>query len=138
MSKKRILITLILSIFNYICLEISGDFYHKQYILLSLTPILVALPLFSFNLFLSTFMHKTKGNIGISLGLVFFFYVINVLSELSDKVEFLKYFSVYTLASVRGVISNVRIEPMYIGISLLISIVFLCLSYIKYEKKELI
>ena len=133
-----VLITIILSLFNYICLEISGDFYHKQYILLSLTPILVALPLFSFNLFLSTFMHKTNGNMGISLGMVFFFYVINVLSELSDKVEFLKYFSVYTLADIRDVISNVKVEPIYIVISLLITIIFITLSYIKYNKKELI
>ena len=33
-------------------------------------------------------MHKTKGVVGISLGLVFVFYILNVLSELSTKVEF--------------------------------------------------
>ena len=133
-----VLITLILSIFNYICLEISGDFNHKEYLLLSLTPILAALPLFSFNLFLSTFMKKTKGNIGISLGMVFFFYIVNVLSELSDKVEFLKYFSVYTLSDIRNVISNLRIEPLNMGTSLLLTIVFIILTYIRYNKKELL
>ncbi len=40
------LITLTLGIFNYIALSISGNFNHKQYILLSFTPILVSLPLF--------------------------------------------------------------------------------------------
>ena len=43
---------LLLSIFNYIALTISGDFEHLQYILLSLTPLLIGLPLFSINLFI--------------------------------------------------------------------------------------
>ena len=52
--------TLILGIFNYIALLISGDFNQKQYILLSITPILIGLPLFSLNLFISTFLKNTK------------------------------------------------------------------------------
>ena len=105
---------LILGLFNYIALLLSGDFNHLQYLLLSITPIFIALPLFSINLFISTFLHKTKKTIGISLGLVFIFYVLNVLSELSTKVEILKYFSIYTLADIRGVVLNVSINPINI------------------------
>ena len=129
---------LILGAFNYIALLISGDFNHKQYILLSLTPIFIALPLFSLNLFISTFMHKTKKTLGFSLGLVFLFYLFNVLSELSNKVEFLKYFSVYTLADTRNVISKIKINPLIVVISLIIAIIFIGLSYIRYDEKELI
>ena len=75
-------IVLILGIFNYIALLISGDFNQKEFLFLSLSPIFIALPLFGLNLFISTFMHKTKGVVGISLGLVFVFYILNVLSEL--------------------------------------------------------
>ena len=81
-----VLITLILSIFNYICLEISGDFNHKEYLLLSLTPILAALPLFSFNLFLSTFMKKTKGNIGKAIQKITF-YINRAGKNLANKAE---------------------------------------------------
>ena len=129
---------LILGIFNYVALLISGDFNQKEFILLSITPLLVALPLFSINLFISTFMHKTKKTIGISLGMVFIFYLLSVLSELSDKVEIIKYFTVYTLADTRGVIENISINPVNIIISIAITIVFICLSYIRYDKKELI
>ena len=129
---------LILGIFNYIALLLSGDFDHIQYILLSITPIFIVLPLFSINLFISTFLHKTKKTIGISLGLVFIFYMLNVLSELSIKVEVLKYFSIYTLADVRNVVLNVAISPINIIISLVITIIFIFGSYIKYNKKELI
>ena len=35
-------------------------------------------------MFISTFLHKTKNTVGISLGLVFIFYILNVLSEQND------------------------------------------------------
>ena len=131
-------ITILLLVFNYIALLISGDFNHKQFILLSLTPILIGLPLFSINLFISTFMHKTKKTIGISLGMVFIFYLLSVLSELSSNVEFMKYFSIYTLADTRGVLENISISYINIIISLLITVVFIVLSHIRYNKKELV
>ncbi len=131
-------LVLIVGLFNYIALFLSGDFDHKQYLLLSITPLFIALPLFSINLFISTFMHKTKKTIGISLGLVFIFYLLTVLSELSSNVEFIKYFSIYILADTRNVILDITINPINIVISILITIIFVSLSYIRYNKKELI
>lgn len=133
-----ILMTLLLGIFNYICLVISGDFNQKEYILLSLTPILIGLPLFGINLFISTFFHKTKKTLGISLGLVFLFYILNILSELSTNVEFLKYFSIYTLADNRNVITNTSINPVVVIVSIIITSIFIIGTYIRYDKKELI
>ncbi len=132
------LMVIVIGIFNYIALVISGDFDQKQYLLLSLTPLLIAFPLFALNLFISTFMHKTKKTLAISLGTVFFFYIISILSELSDKVEFLKYFSIYTLADTRNVLSKVEINPINVSVSIIITIVFIIFSYIRYNKKELI
>lgn len=133
-----IFITLILGLFNYIALLISGDFNHQEYLLISITPILIGLPLFALNLFISTFMHKTKKTVGISLGLVFIFYLLNVLSELSSNTEFLKYFSIYTLADIRNIIGTTSINPIMVFVSAMISILFISLSYIRYNKKELV
>lgn len=133
-----VLMVLILGIFNYISLTISGDFNQKEFILLSITPLLIGIPLFGINLFISTLFHKTKYTIGISLGLVFIFYLINILSELSKEVEFLKYFSIYTLADTRNIITNIEINPIMIIISIVISFIFIARSYIIYNKKELI
>lgn len=133
-----ILIVLLLGIFNFISLKISGGLDTKQFILLSITPVLIGLPLFGINLFISTLMNRSKKTIGISLGLVFIFYVISVLSEISENVGFLKYFSIYTLADTRNVISNIEINPIMVIISLLITVGFILLSYVKYNKKELV
>ena len=131
-------IVFIVGIFNYIALLISQDFNHKQYLLLSITPILIGIPLFAINLYISTFLHKTKKTIGIGLGLVFISYLLNVLSELSKNVELLKYLSIYTLADIRNVIIDTSINPLNILISIIITLVFIIGSYIRFNKKELI
>ena len=132
------LMVLTLGIFNYIALSISGDFEQLQFILLSITPLFIGITLFSINLFISTFFSKTKKTIGISLGMVFIFYLLNVLSELSSNVEFIKYFSIYTLADVRNVILNNAINPVNIIFSILITTTFIAGTYIRYNAKELL
>lgn len=133
-----LLLVLLLGIFNFIGLSLSGDFYKKQYILLSITPIFSSVVMYFVCMFLSTFTHKTKKVFGISLGLVLISYVLQTLSTLSKDVEFLKYFSVFTLADIRNVIEEVTINPIMFFISIFISIIFLILTVIRYNKKELV
>ena len=129
---------LTLGLFNYIALLLSGDFNQHEFILLSITPIFIGLPLFAINLFISTFFNKTKKTVGISLGMVFIFYILNVLSELSSNVEFLKYFSIYTLADARNVMINNSINVIMLIISVIITTIFISASYIRYDNKELV
>jgi len=128
----------IIGMFNYIGLELSGEFDKKQYILLSITPLLSSFPLFAINLFISTFSHKTKKTFGISLGIVFASYFLQILSEISETTEFFKYFTVYTLADVRNVIIDIAINPIMAILSIVLTGVFIIASFIRYEKKELI
>ena len=129
---------LIVGIFNYIALKLNGNFNASEYLLLSITPLFIAMPLFTINLLLATINKKPKKNFGLSLGLVFLFYILNVISELSDKVNFIKYFSIYTLADTRNIITNMRINPLIVIISFLITIILIIIAYLKYQKKELI
>lgn len=128
----------ILGIFNYIGLTISCDFDKKQYILLSLSPLLSSLVIFGICLFISTFTHKTKKTIGISLGIVFASYFLQIISELSKEVEFLKYITPFTLSNTRNIITNININPICIIVSLLLTIILILLSIYKYNKKELV
>ena len=131
-------LVIIFGLFNLVALLISCDFDKKEFLLLSISPLFIALPLFSMNLLISTFMHKSKKMLGISLGLVFIFYIINLVSEMSENVEFLKYFSIYSLGDVRGIIDNGYMNPICIIVSILLSAIFIVLSYLRYNKKELI
>lgn len=133
-----ILMIAIIGIFNFIGLSLSGEFDRKSYILLSLTPIFSSIVIFAVCLFLSTFTHKTKKTIGISLGIVFASYFLNVISEMGESTEFLKYISIFTLADIRNVIINVSINPLMIVLTIGITAIFMILTTIRYEKKELV
>ena len=133
-----ILMIAIIGIFNFIGLSLSGEFDRKSYILLSITPIFSSIVIFAICLFLSTFTHKTKKTIGISLGIVFASYFLNIISEIAESTEFLKYISIFTLADIRNVIINESINPLMIVLTIGITVVFMILTTIRYEKKELV
>lgn len=131
------LMIILLGMFNYICLSISGDFDKKQFLLLSITPFLSSFVIYFVCMFLSTFTHKTKKMFGISLGIVFISYILQTISTISSSSEFLKYFSIFTLADIRNVIQEVSFNPVMIFISLDLVILFFILTLINYRKKDL-
>lgn len=133
-----ILMVAILGIFNFIGLTLSGDFDRKSYILLSITPIFSSIVIFAVCLFLSTFTHKTKKTMGVSLGIVFASYFLNIISEIGESTEFLKYISIFTLADIRNVIVDVAINPLMVAISVGITVIFMISTVIHYNKKELV
>ncbi|MGN1311274.1 MAG: ABC transporter permease subunit [Clostridia bacterium] len=133
-----VLMVLTVGIFNFVGLDLSGDFDKKSYLLLSITPLFSSIVIFALCLFLSTFTHKTKKTIGISLGIVFASYFLKIISEMGESTEFLKYISVFTLADIRNVIVNVAINPLMVLLSIGITIAFMILTTIHYDKKELV
>lgn len=133
-----VLMVAIVGIFNFVGLSLSGDFDKKTYILLSITPIFSSIVIFALCLFLSTFTHKTKKTLGISLGIVFASYFLNIISEMSESTEFLKYISVFTLADIRNVIVDVSINPVMVILSIILTVIFIFLAVIHYDKKELV
>ncbi len=132
-----IIMIVVLGIFNFVGLTLSGDFDKKSYILLSITPIFSSIVIFAICMFLSTFTHKTKKTIGISLGIVFASYFLKIISEIGESTEFLKYVSVFTLADIRNVIVNIEINPFMVVLSVILTIAFLVSTVIHYDKKEL-
>ena len=130
-------LTLLIGIFNYIGLYFSGEFDVKQYLLLSITPIFSSVVIFFLCMALSTFTHKTKKMLGVSLGIVFIMYMLSTFSAMAKEIEFLKYFSVFTLSDIRNVIVDVKINPVMVLISVLLSVVFLVITVVRYNKKEL-
>lgn len=130
--------TVLAGVFNYVGLALSDDFDKKQYVLLSITPILSSVPIFFICMFLSTFTNKTKKMAGISLGFVLVSYVLNTLSSLSENIKFLQYFSVFTLSDIRNVITDKAINANMIITGALISAVCIALTLVRYYKKELV
>lgn len=128
----------LLGLFNFIGLKLIEEFDTKLFLLLSITPIFSSIAIFSLCMFISTFTHKQKKMTGISLGIVFISYILQMLSELGESTEFLKYFSAFSLADIRNVILNSSINPIMVVISIVLTIVFIILTIINYKRKELV
>ena len=133
-----VLMVLSIGLFNFIGLSLSGEFDKVAYILLSITPIFSSIVIFAVCLFLSTFTHKTKKTVGISLGIVFASYFLNIISEMAESTKVLKYISVFTLADIRNVILNKSINLLIVVLSIVFTLIFLVLSFVHYNKKELV
>lgn len=127
-----------IGLFNFVGLLLSGDFDKGEYILLSITTLLPSFVLFFLCLFISTFTHKSKKMLSLGLGVVLVSYILQTLSTLDSSVEFLKYFSVFTLADVRNVIIDNSFNVFMFVISFVLSFGFMLLTVIRYNKKELV
>ena len=128
----------LLGIINFVALSIAGDFDYVQYILLSITPLFPALVIYFVCMFISTFTHKSKSMLGVSLGITLLSYIIHIISTISTNVEFLKYFSVFTLADIRNVIIDVAINPIHVVVTLVLASIFALATIIRYNHKELV
>lgn len=57
---------------------------------------------------------------------------------MGESTELLKYISIFTLADIRNVIINESINPLMIVLTIGITVIFMILTTIRYEKKELV
>lgn len=133
-----ILMILLISLFNLIGLLIIEHIDLKLFLLLSISPILICIPVFFISMFISCFFNKTKKMLGISMGIVFISYFLNILSNLNETTNFFKYFSIYSLGDSRYIILNNNIPILNIIISLIISLIFIFGIYRIYNRKELV
>lgn len=130
--------TLLISIVCGIGFAISGTFDFSLFCQLMISLYLVYLVCFSLLLWLSTYQKKTKKMWTIAIGFVFLSYILQMLATLTDKVSFLKYFSVFELASAREIITNGSLSWFAIGIALFLMAIAILGAYLHYNRKELL
>lgn len=130
--------TLLISIVCGIGFAISGSFDFSLFCQLMTSLYLVYLVCFFLLLWFSTYQKKTKKMWTIAIGFVFLSYILQMLATLSDKVSFLKYLSVFELASARDIITNGSLSWAVVGIAFLVMIIAISGTYLHYNRKELL
>ena len=129
---------LLILLFNLVGLSLIEKIDLKLFLLLSISPILICIPIFFISMFISCFFNKTKKVLGVSIGIVFISYFLMILSNLNDKSEFFKYFSIYSLGDPRNIILNNNIPILNIIICVFVSLIFIFGIYKIYNRKELV
>ena len=84
---------------------------------------------------ISAFMKN--GSLAVGLGLVFGAYFMNILSNLTEDLEALKYITPYAYADGAHIIPEGSIEMKYLAVGLAFTALGIAAAYLKYTKKDI-
>jgi ABC-2 type transport system permease protein len=115
----------------------SSDFNLSVLILLWISLLIANILYFCLGFVVSIFLKKAKQALPVSLGIVLGTYFLSIVASLNEKLEFLKYFSPFRYFDGLTIIRNEKISGFYLLLSVIIIIVCISISYIKYSKKDL-
>lgn len=84
---------------------------------------------------ISAFMRK--GELGVGLGFVFVSYFLNILSNLTDEVKFLKFLTPFGYTDGSYIVPEKALELKYLAVGIAISALGIAAAYWKYNKKDI-
>ena len=114
---------------------IGEELQMKEFLLLHVAYLLMQLEIAGICFGISAFIKR--GSIGIGLGLALSFYFLNLICNISEKTEFLKYVTPYAYCEASNVISEAKLESNLVIIGIVISVLGVIAAYVKYTKKDI-
>lgn len=79
-----------------------------------------------------------RGNgIGIGLGAAFVLYFMNILANLSDDLEFLRYITPFSYADGTSIVSSNKLEIKYLIPGIIFAAAGIIAAFVKYNKKDI-
>ncbi|MGN0633590.1 MAG: ABC transporter permease subunit [Oscillospiraceae bacterium] len=78
-----------------------------------------------------------KGGAGVGLGLSLAFYFLNIVRNITDKAEFLKYITPYAYSDASGIISEAKLETELLIIGAAVTAAAVFAAYFKYTRKDI-
>ena len=78
-----------------------------------------------------------KGSVGIGLGIAAMMYFLNLIANIADVAEFLKYITPFGYCEGADIVSNGSLDSTLVIIGVVIGIVGIIIAYLKYTKKDI-
>lgn len=135
-----LLLNLFLTLGNYFAIETvrgTSTYSLKAFLVISLGMFLVQWTFASIGFFLSIFVVRSKSLTPISLGFVLGSYFISIASVISQKLDYLKYFTPFQYINPVNIILHERIESVYLIIIISIISTMTAGAYLAYNKKSI-
>ena len=79
----------------------------------------------------------SRCGLGVGLGLAAVFYFTNIISNLTEKANFLKYFTPFGYTDGADIIADKAIDIGYLSVGLVITVICILLAFLKYRKKDI-
>lgn len=136
MSFLILLITMISITIGSIPYNINAEFFEFLG-LLSISVFFVQLIFLSIGMVLAAVIKRYKKSGSYAVSVLLFTYVLSILSMLSDKLDFLKYFSPFRYFTIKYIVANNSFEIEYIIISIVIIVLCFGGTLYFYPKRDL-
>ncbi|MGN0407343.1 MAG: ABC transporter permease subunit [Bacteroides sp.] len=114
---------------------IGEKFEMHEFILLHTAYLIMQLEIACICFGISAFIRR--GSIGIGLGLALALYFMNIVCNISDKAEFLKYITPYAYSEASNIISEGSLEPALLATGVAIALAGVVTAFVKYTGKDI-
>lgn len=132
------ILNFILFLSNLLGFLIVADIEWVTLILLMVGPFFLQVIFASMAMAISVFATKSRAVMSISLGLVIGLYFLDVIATVTDKLNFLKYFTLYEYVNAIDLIDKHRIEPLYLILSLAFIALSTFITWFFYTRKDIV
>ncbi|MBQ9802436.1 MAG: ABC transporter permease subunit [Clostridia bacterium] len=103
--------------------------------LLFLANLLLQIELAAITFGVSSFLRR--GGLGVGLGLAFALYFFNILANLSDQTEFLKFATPFAYTDGAYIVRENALDLKYLAVGLTVTAIGIFLSYWQYTRKDI-
>ena len=107
----------------------------KEVSLLHLAFLIMQIELCGICFGISAFMRK--GGTGVGLGITFILYFMNLISNITEKAESLKYITPFAYCDGSTVVTDLKLDAVKIAIGMAYCAIGIAAAYMKYSKKDI-
>ncbi|MGN1202680.1 MAG: hypothetical protein ACI4RF_05240, partial [Eubacterium sp.] len=107
----------------------------KEISLLHLAYYLLQLELAGICFGISAFLRK--GSVGVGLGIAVIMYFLNLIANIADVADFLRYITPFGYCDGADIVSNGGLDSTLVAIGAVIAISGIIIAYLKYTKKDI-
>ena len=142
-TEKLVRIMLQILILNAVCIltalasaaVIGEEFRIEEFLLLHLAYLLLQAETASICFCISAFLRKS--GIGIGLGLAAILYFLNIIANITEAAQWLKYITPFGYAEAADIITNSRIDPVPAAIGGAVTLAGIAAAFFKYCSKDI-
>lgn len=114
---------------------IGEELQTREFVLLHAAYLIMQLEIACICFGISAFLRRS--GIGIGLGLALALYFMNIICNISEKAEFLKYITPYAYSEASNIISDSKLETGLVLTGAVIALAGVLIGYLKYMKKDI-
>lgn len=131
-----VVLNVVVALISFVSFKAIGeDIQIREFILIHAAYLLLQVQIASVCFGISAFMRR--GGAGAGLGLAAVLYFLNIIGNISEKADFVKYLTPFSYADASEIISTAKLDRTLIAAGLAYTVIGLAAAYMKYSRKDI-